>query len=250
MRRRVEEKPDEAGDPEIHLLRKMLTNLEGKPGFDALSASESEPAADSIAEMKNVVAEKRSVTEALLRELSAIDQRLELQSTVTAANRTYLAAKEKANQAAATVERSREHLAAAQSERERAATSRKDGEEFVAASQSDAQCVTNAVADLERLLEQARRMLEQTMTALREREERVRELAESESAAETRVTEVQAVLSTHEEQFDRVQQTALDLKERVDALRGEMLSKGTGGTFAHVQELARQIGDLKRPAAG
>lgn len=248
--KRVVEKPDEAGDPEIKLLRRMLTHLEGSSAEDAPSASQSEPIADSIAEMKSVVAEKRSVTETLLRELGAIEQRLELQSTVTEANHAYLRASEKAKQAAATVERAREELAAAQRDRERAAANRKDADELVAASRSDVQCAMNAVGDVERLLGQAREMLEQTKTALREREERAREQAEREGSSETRVTQAQAALLTDEGQFETARQEASNLKERVDALRSEMLSQDTGGTFAHVQELAREIADLKRPAAG
>jgi chromosome segregation ATPase len=253
MQKRVAEKivakPEETGDPEIKLLRKMLSHLDGNSASDAPSASESEPITDSINEMKGVVAEKRSVTEALLRELGAIEQRLELQSTVTDLNRTYLTAKEKVNQASATVERSRERLAAAQRERESAAANRKDADELVAASQSDVACTAKAVLDLQRLLEQAREMSEQTQTALREREERARELAASEGTAEARVTEAQAALVTDEAQFESARQEALNIKERVDALRGEMVSQGSGGAFAHVQELARQIADLKRPAA-
>lgn len=249
MQKRVAEKRDETGDPEIKLLRKMLSHLDGNSAGDAPSASESEPITDSINEMKGVVAEKRSATEALLRELGVIEQRLELQSTVTNLNQTYLSAKERVNQCAAAVERSRERLAAAQRERERAAANRKDADELLTASQSDVQCTTNAVADLERLLEQARGMVEQTTATLREREVRARELAASEGSAEARVTEAQAALVTEEAQLENARHEASDIKERVDALRNEILSQGAGGAFAHVQELARQIADLKRPAA-
>jgi hypothetical protein len=160
MQKRAAEKQSAVGD-EIQLLRKMLTYLDGTSPIDEAlqddaSQSDPEPHADSdgdsVARMKQLVSEQRGVAEALLRELGAIDQRLDLESGLAEANRAYLAANE-------------------------------------------------------------------------------------------RVAVVQA-------QLEEAQREALTLKERAGALRADVLAMRESGSFEHVQDLARRIAEVKRPAGG
>jgi hypothetical protein len=97
-KQRNDETANTTGDPELVLLRKMLTYFDGGSAADAPPAPEPDPV-DSLAEMKRFVSEQRSAAEALLQELGAVEERLELQCRVSEANQAYLAAAEKAQQA-------------------------------------------------------------------------------------------------------------------------------------------------------
>jgi hypothetical protein len=84
-------------------------------------------------------------------------------------------------------------------------------------------------------------------------------VSEQRSAAEALLEELGAIdrrldLQSRAAEANRAylaaSEEALRLKQRAEALRDEVFAMGQRGTFEHVQDLARQIAEFKRPGRG
>jgi chromosome segregation ATPase len=239
---------------EILLLRKMLEYLDkGTMALVALDAEQSEDSQPSPGpvtsvkgdsdEAKRFVSEQRSAAEALLRELVNIERRLEIQSSIRAANEAYVAAREEAEVMAESVERARERAETATTELEALAAEREKADEVAAAARADAASAADAVSELERLLEQARQMVSQTEATILEREARIRECATAEREAAVAETQARDALAKHETELAAVQETAHELEAVAEALKREIISNDAAPRLERVAELARRIAD-------
>lgn len=249
MHKRPPENANGVSDSEIFILRRMLDTLEPLvlpevPAQPQPAALPNAAASESLDSTKSLVCEQRKLAERVLQELVDLERRLEIAPAVHDADAAYAAAREKAENLAAAVDRTRDDVVAAATSREASATQLREAEELVAGARSEVRSGADAVAELELMLAQARKLASQMEAAFLEREEQSRECAAAERDAALRETQLREMLAGQEANLAAAREEARQLQNCADELRTEALAEAAP-RLDRVGDMARQLAELK-----
>jgi chromosome segregation ATPase len=192
-----------------------------------------DPAASSDGALKaaqQLMAEQRKAAEALLREVSVLEDRLKNEAQAAQAAVDYDGARTKVD-TAATLEQQAKELAQTASERHGIlATERKHAENLAANARADAKALRAQLAEIEQQLLQ--------------RESKASEAAQRESVAEREATEAAERVMACQLATVAAEKEAKEAKERADALKKELPSTAQGfAGITDVQALAVRIAE-------
>jgi chromosome segregation ATPase len=174
-----------------------------------------------------LVAEQRKAAEALLLQVAELEQRLQTEAHAAQAAAEYTSAKEKA-EAAAILEQQANELAHAAVEHHNAVLAeRQEADKLVAATRADAETAKAKVADLQDQLRDARRLSDQSLSALAPRENRAKELAANEAAAQRKAAEAAASVAACQSARAQAEKEAGEAQKRAEALTTEIAELST-----------------------
>jgi chromosome segregation ATPase len=262
-----------AKDDELLVLRRTFDYLQNRatangsdePAVDSPHTKESEPAQpqscepaqpqacepaqpqngetdDSFVGAQRFIAEQRTAAEALLREISALDDRFKIHAEAAQASRNYAAAKEVADGAATAARQANEVGQAAAADHQASAAELKSAEELLAASRADAQTAESQVADLERRLREALQSVEETASTLATCEARAKECAQCELVARSKASEAAEHAAACNAALETAQLDAATAKDRSDTLKSELQASGASlAGITDVQSIAARI---------
>ena len=185
-----------------------------------------------------LVAEQRKAAEALLSQVAELEQRLQTEAHAAQAAADYTSAKEKAA-AAAILEQQANELAHAAVERYNAVVAeRQQAEKLVAATRADAETSKAKVAELQEQLREARRLSEESLSALAPRENRAKELAANEAAAQRKAAEAAASVTACQSARAQAEKEAEEARKWAEALTSEIAELST--------RIAQQAAEVSR----
>lgn len=185
-----------------------------------------------------LVAEQRKAAEALLHQVAELEQRLQTEAHAAQAAADYTSAKEKAA-AAAILEQQANELAHAAVERYNAVVAeRQQAEKLVAATRADAETSKAKVAELQEQLREARRLSEESLSALAPRENRAKELAANEAAAQRKAAEAAASVTACQAARAQAEKEAEEARKWAEALTSEIAELST--------RIAQQAAEVSR----
>ena len=185
-----------------------------------------------------LVAEQRKAAEALLSQVAELEQRLQTEAHAAQAAADYTSAKEKAA-AAAILEQQANELAHAAVERYNAVVAeRQQAEKLVAATRADAETSKTKVAELQEQLREARRLSEESLSALAPRENRAKELAANEAAAQRKAAEAAASVTACQSARAQAEKEAEEARKWAEALTSEIAELST--------RIAQQAAEVSR----
>ena len=185
-----------------------------------------------------LVAEQRKAAEALLSQVAELEQRLQTEAHAAQAAADYTSAKEKAA-AAAILEQQANELAHTAVERYNAVVAeRQQAEKLVAATRADAETSKAKVAELQEQLREARRLSEESLSALAPRENRAKELAANEAAAQRKAAEAAASVTACQSARAQAEKEAEEARKWAEALTSEIAELST--------RIAQQAAEVSR----
>ena len=185
-----------------------------------------------------LVAEQRKAAEALLLQVAELEQRLQTEAHAAQAAADYTSAKEKA-EAAAILEQQANELAHAAVEHHSAVLGeRQEADKLVVATRADAEAANAKVAELQEKLRDARRLADQSLSALAPRENRAKELAASEAAAQRKAAEAAASVIACQSARAQAEKEAEEAKKWAEALTSEIAELST--------RIAQQAAEVNR----
>lgn len=225
-----------ADESDIALLRETLAYLQGRSAPEVADAPPRAEAArlkppvvapeqpdEALATAQRFITEQRAIAEALLREVCALEQRLEIQAKAARAARVFAAAQQKAHEATSVAQEAADQAAAALANHTAAVLERKNADELVAA---------------------VRRMLAEVSAKL----ERSEAHAEGCAAAETQ-TEAEAAYAAQrvaeaQTARERALQEAQVAREEAAALKSDAAAAAPSvAGIGEVQQLAKRIAE-------
>lgn len=169
-----------------------------------------------------LVAEQRKAAEALLLQVAELEERLQTEAHAAQAAADYTSAKEKA-EAARILEQQANELAHAAVERHSAVlTERQEADKLVATTRADAETAKANVAKLQDQLRDARRLSDESLSALAPRENRAKELAANEAAAQRKAAEAAASVSACQAARAQAEKEAEEAKKWAETLTSEI----------------------------
>lgn len=201
-----------------------------------------EPSSEAVLAAQLLLAEVRKASEALLREVSVLETRLNDEAQVVEATREHAAAMKKAEGAAIVEQQANELAQAASTQYNTAAAARKSADELTASARVDAETVQAQIAKLERWLQDAHLLAQETSSKLGQHESRAKECAAAEDAAKCEAAEAAARVAACQAASVAATQELHAAQERAAALK-QAISQGTP-SFAgigNVQTLATRI---------
>jgi len=185
-----------------------------------------------------LVAEQRKAAEALLLQVAELEQRLQTEAHAAQAAADYTSAKEKA-EAAAILQQQANELAHAAVQHHRAVLAeRQEADKLVVATRADAEAANAKVAELQEKLRDARRLADQSLSALAPRENRAKELAASEAAAQRKAAEAAASVTACQSARAQAEKEAEEAKKWAEALTSEIAELST--------RIAQQAAEVNR----
>ena len=185
-----------------------------------------------------LVAEQRKAAEALLSQVAELEQRLQTEAHAAQAAADYTSAKEKAA-AAAILEQQANELAHTAVERYNAVVAeRQQAEKLVAATRADAETSKAKVAELQEQLREARRLSEESLSALAPRENRAKELAANEAAAQRKAADAAASVTACQSARAQAEKEAEEARKWAEALTSEIAELST--------RIAQQAAEVSR----
>jgi len=174
-----------------------------------------------------LVAEQRKAAEALLVQVAELEQRLQTEAHAAQAASDYTSAKEKA-EAAQILEQQANELAHAAVEHHSAVLAElQEADRFVVATRADAEAAKAKVAELQDQLRDARRLSDQSLSALAPRENRAKELAANEAAAQRKAAEAAASVTACQSARAQAEKEAEEAKKWAEALTSEIAELST-----------------------
>jgi chromosome segregation ATPase len=169
-----------------------------------------------------LVAEQRKAAEALLLQVAELEQRLQTEAHAAQAAADYKSAKEKA-EAAAILEQQASELAHTAAEHHRTVQAqRREADNLLVTTRSDAEAAKAKVTALQEQLRDARRLADQSLSALAPCEARAKELAVSEEAAQSEAAEAAAGVTACQSARARAEKEAEDAQKRAETLKSEI----------------------------
>jgi chromosome segregation ATPase len=169
-----------------------------------------------------LVAEQRKAAEALLLQVAELEQRLQTEAHAAQAAADYKSAKEKA-EAAAILEQQASELAYTAAEHHRTVQAqRREADNLLVTTRSDAEAAKAKVTALQEQLRDARRLADQSLSALAPCEARAKELAVSEEAAQSEAAEAAAGVTACQSARARAEKEAEDAQKRAETLKSEI----------------------------
>jgi len=169
-----------------------------------------------------LVAEQRKAAEALLLQVAELERRLQTEAHAAQAVADYKWAKEKA-EAAVTLEQQANELAHAAVEHHRALVSeRQETDSLVVSTRVDAEAAKAKVEELQEQLRDARRLVDQTLSALEPREARAKELAANEAAAQRKAAEAAAGVTACQSARAQAEKDVEAAQKRAESLTSEI----------------------------
>lgn len=202
-----------------------------------------------------LLAELRKASEALVREVSVLETRVNEEAQVVEATRDYAAATKKAEGAAIVEQQAIELAQAASTQYNAAMTTRQGADDLAASTRTDAETVQAQIANLERWLQDARQLAQETSSKLGQCESRAKECAAVEDAARCEAAEAAARVAACQAASVAAAKEAQAAQQRAEALR-QMLpdSAPSFAGISNVQTLATRIveeaGALARKTQG
>ncbi|MGB8151906.1 MAG: hypothetical protein WCE97_12015 [Candidatus Cybelea sp.] len=185
-----------------------------------------------------LVAEQRKAAEALLSQVAELEQRLQTEAHAAQAAADYTSAKEKAA-AAAILEQQANELAHTAVERYNAVVAeRQQAEKLVASTRADAETSKAKVAELQEQLREARRLSEESLSALAPRENRAKELAANEAAAQRKAADAAASVTACQAARAQAEKDAEEARKWAEALTSEIAELST--------RIAQQAAEVSR----
>ncbi|MGA7202974.1 MAG: hypothetical protein WBX26_14185, partial [Candidatus Cybelea sp.] len=169
-----------------------------------------------------LVAEQRKAAEALLLQVAELEQRLQTEAHAAQAAADYKSAKEKA-EAAAILEQQASELAHTAAEHHSAVLAQRlEADNLLVTTRADAEAAKAKVAALQEQLRDARRLADQSLSALAPCEARAKELAVSEEAAQSEAAEAAAGVTACQSARARAEKEAEDAQKRAETLKSEI----------------------------
>ena len=185
-----------------------------------------------------LVAEQRKAAEALLLQVAELEARFQTEAHAARAVADYKSAKEKA-EAAMTLEQQAIELADAAVEHHRAlAAERQETDSLVATTRVDAEAAKAKVEELQEQLRDARRLADQTRSALEPREARAKELAANEAAAQREAAEAAAGVTACQSARAQAEKDVEDARKYAESLTSEIAELSA--------RIAQQAAEVKR----
>lgn len=185
-----------------------------------------------------LVAEQRKAAEALLLQVSELEQRLQTEAHAAQAAADYKLAKAKA-EAAAILERQANELAHSAVEHHGAIVAEQhEADNLVVTARVQAEAAKAKVADLQEQLREARRLADQSISALEPREARAKELAAIEAVAQKEAAEAAAGITACQSARARAEKEAEEAQKRAEALTNEIAELST--------RIAQQTAEVRR----
>jgi hypothetical protein len=185
-----------------------------------------------------LVAEQRKAAEALLVQVAELEQRLQTEAHAAQAAADYTSAKKKA-EAAKILEQQANELAHAAVEHHGAVLAElQEADRFVVATRADAEAAKAKVAELQDQLRDARRLSDQSLSALAPRENRAKELAANEAAAQRKAAEAAASVTACQSARAQAEKEAEEAKKWAEALTSEIAELST--------RIAQQAAEVNR----
>lgn len=224
-----------ADESDIALLRETLAYLQGRSAPDvatvrdvakapvAAPVTTPDPPDESLATAQRFITEQRGIAEALLREVCALEQRLEIQAKAARAARVFAAAQQKAQEATSLAQEAADQADAAATNHTAAVLERKNADELLAT-------VRRMLAEIRAKLERSEAHAEACAAAETQ--------AEAESAyAAQRVAETQTAR-------ERALQEAQAAREEAEALKSDAAAAAPSPAgIGEVQDLAKRIAE-------
>jgi trimeric autotransporter adhesin len=190
-----------------------------------------------------LIAEQRKAAEALLLQVAELEQRLRTEAHAAQATADYTAAKEKAEAAAILEQQANELAHAALGHHNAVLAERQEADKLAAATRADAEAAKAKVEELQDQLRDARRLSDQSLSALAPRENRAKELAANEAAAQRKATEAAASVTACQSARAQAEKDAEAAQKRAETLTREIaeLSARIAHQAAEVQRSREAI---------
>jgi chromosome segregation ATPase len=205
-------------------------------------AKTSEPSSEAVFAAQQLLSEVRKASEALLREVSVLETRLNEEVQVVQATRDYAAAMKKAEGAAIVEQQAKELAQTASTQYNAAATARKSADELTASARMDAETAQVQIAKLERWLQDAHQLAQETSSKLGQHESRAKECAAAEDAAKCEAAEAAARVAACQAASVAAAQELQAARERAEALKQAISQAAPSfAGIGNVQTLATRI---------
>jgi chromosome segregation ATPase len=189
-----------------------------------------------------LLGELRNAGQALLREVSALETRLNEEAQLVRATRDYTDATKKAEGAAIVEQQAKELAHAASAQYDAAATERRSADELAASSRTDAETAKAQIAKLERWLQDAHQLAQETSSKLGQHESRAQECAAAEDAARCEAAEAAARVAACQAASVAAVNEARLARERAEALKQALpQSAPSFAGISNVQTIATRI---------
>jgi hypothetical protein len=197
---------------------------------------------ETIFAAQQLLVELRSAGEALLREVSGLETRLNEEAQVVRATRDYAAATKKAESAAIVEQQAKGLAQAASSQYNAAATERRTADELAASARTDAETAEAQIAKLERWLQDAHQLAQETSSKLGQHQLRAKECADAEDAARCEAAEATARVAASQAASVAAVNEAQAARERAETLRQALpQSTPSFAGISNVQTIATRI---------
>jgi chromosome segregation ATPase len=205
-------------------------------------AARTQPTTETVFAAELLLVEVRKAGEALMRELSVLETRLNEEAQIVEATREFAAATKKAEGAAIAEQQAKELAQAASTQCDAASTARRSADERAAAARTDAETANAQIAKLERWLQEAQQLAQETSSQLGQHETRAQECGAAEDAARCEAAEAAARVAACQAASAAALTEARAAQERAEALR-QAASQGAPSLagISNVQTLANRI---------
>jgi hypothetical protein len=207
-------------------------------------AVRTQPTTETVFAAQLLLVEVRKTSEALLRELSVLETRLNEEAQIVQATREYAAATKKAEGAAMAEQQAKELAQAASTQRDAAATARRSADERAASARTDAETAKAQIAKLERWLQEAQQLAQETSNRLGHHETHAQECVAAENAAKCEAAEAAARVAACQAASAAALREAQAAEERAEALKqaASQAAPSLAG-ISNVQTLATHIAE-------
>lgn len=177
---------------------------------------------------QNLVAELHKAAQALVREVSVLEERLEGEAQAAHAARDYAAATKKVQSSAVLEQQANQLAQAASAHYSTSATERKNADELVVGARTETETVRTQLTKLEQWLDQC--------------EARATECAAQETAARSEAAEAAARVAACQAAYAAAEKEAQTAKERAESLTGKLPQAAPSSVgISEVQTLAARI---------
>jgi chromosome segregation ATPase len=189
-----------------------------------------------------LLVELRNAGEALLREVSVLETRLNEEAQVARATHDCAAATKKAEGAAIVEQQAKDSAQAASTQLDAAATERRSADELTASARTDAETLKTQIAQLDRWLQEAHQLAQETSSKLGQHESRAQECAAAEDAARTEAAEAAARVAACQAASAAAANEAQAAQERAEALKRDLPQNPPSfAGISNVQTIAARI---------
>jgi chromosome segregation ATPase len=197
---------------------------------------------EAIFAAQQLLVELRGAGEALLREVSSLETRLNEEAQLVRAARDYTAATKRAEGAAIVEQQAKELAQAASMQYDAAATQRRSADELTASARTDAETAQAQIAKLERWLQDAHQLAQETSSKLGQHESRAQQCAAAEDAARSEAAEAAARAAACQAASVAAVNEAQAARDRAQTLKEALpQSAPTFAGISNVQTIATRI---------